>query len=246
MKARDNKSSGESRFLEDKNPNPQGPLKEISEIIQKHKREKYGNGHKNRKYDGLESHKYSSTNENMMVKNGDTLEDIASKDTVSTDSVIDDDVRKVSASNEIQRNIPQSPEEDEAENGKGNSVISVNILKWVLKIIMTAYIFIVTSILSQIRLSVTGRSVSGYHSLDTTKEDGCRQDGDCPLNHYCQPSSSAFRSFRDRFKSKTFEYIVDGKCILKGILYIDNDFENLEVLLSIILLMFQNTIYTLF
>ena len=95
---------------------------------------------------------------------------------------------------------------------------------------------------------MTGGSVSGYHSLDTTREDGCRKDGDCPLNHYCQPSSSGFRNFRDRFKSKTFEYIVDGKCILKGILYIDHDFENLEVSyeIFIILLMVQITIYTFF
>ena len=83
----------------------------------------------NKKYDGSENHKYSNTNENMIINNGDTLEDIGSKDMVSTDSFIDDEVRKASVSNEIQRSIPQSPEEDDADNGKGNSVIPVNILK---------------------------------------------------------------------------------------------------------------------
>ena len=87
----------------------------------------------NKKYDGSENHKYSNTNENMIINNGDTLEDIGSKDMVSTDSFIDDEVRKVSVSNEIQRSIPQSPEEDDAENGEGNSVIPMNILKWVRK-----------------------------------------------------------------------------------------------------------------
>ena len=65
----------------------------------------------------------------MIVDNGDTLEDIGSKDMVSTDSVIDDEVRKVSVSNEIQRSILQSPEEGDAKNGKDNSVIPNNILK---------------------------------------------------------------------------------------------------------------------
>ena len=75
--------------------------------------------------------------------------------------------------------------------------------------------------------SITGKSVSGYRSLDTIKEDGCRKDEDCPTNHYCQPASSGFRSFLNRFKSKTFEYIVDGKCVSKGILYTGQDFKNL-------------------
>ena len=69
----------------------------------------------------------------MIISNGDTLEDIGSKDMVSTDSFIDDEARKVSVSNEIQRSIPQSPEEDDVKNGKGNSVIPINILEWVLK-----------------------------------------------------------------------------------------------------------------
>ena len=129
FKVKDNESSGESRLLEDRNNNRQGPLKEISEIIQKHKKEKYGDGHKNRKYDSLENYEYSNTNENMIVDNGDTLEDIGSKDMVSTDSVIDDEMRKVSVSNEIQRSILQSPKEGDAKNGKGNSVMPNNILK---------------------------------------------------------------------------------------------------------------------
>ena len=133
FKVKDNESSGESRLLEDKKNNLQGPLKEISEIIQKHKKEKYGERNMryiNKKYDGSENHKYSNTNENMIINNGDTLEDIGSKDMVSTDSFIDDEVRKVSVSNEIQRSIPQSPEEDDAENGKGDNVIPINILEW--------------------------------------------------------------------------------------------------------------------
>ena len=89
------------------------------------------------------------------------------------------------------------------------------------------YILIVTSTLSEIHLSMTGKSVSGYRSLDTIKEDGCRKDSDCPPNHYCRPSSSGFRSFLNQFKSKTFEYIVDGKCVSKGILYTGQDFKNL-------------------
>ena len=75
--------------------------------------------------------------------------------------------------------------------------------------------------------SITGKSVSGYRTLDTIKEDGCRKDEDCPQNHYCQPSSSGFRSFLNRFKSKTFEFKEDGKCVSKGILYTGQDFKNL-------------------
>lgn len=126
---KDSKSSGESRLIEDKNPNPQGPLKEISKIIQKHKKEKYGNEHKNRKYDSLENIKYSNTNENMIVSNGDTLEDIGSKSMIRTDSSIEDKVRKVRVSNEIQRSIPQSIEEDDAKNVKGNGAIPIKAFK---------------------------------------------------------------------------------------------------------------------
>ena len=77
----------------------------------------------------------------MIISNGDTLEDIGSRDMVSTDSFIDDEVRKASVSNEIQRSIPQSPEEDDADNGKGNSVIPVNILKWGLKLFIILLMF---------------------------------------------------------------------------------------------------------
>ena len=76
---------------------------------------------------------------------------------------------------------------------------------------------------------MAGKTVSGYRSLATISEDGCRKDADCPSNHYCKPASSGFRSFLNQFKSKTFEYIVDGKCVSKGILYIDHDFKNLEL-----------------
>ena len=76
---------------------------------------------------------------------------------------------------------------------------------------------------------MAGKTVSGYRSLDAISEDGCRKDADCPSNHYCQPASSGFRSFLDRFKSKTFEYIVDGKCVSKGILYTGQYFENLTL-----------------
>ena len=129
FKVKDNKSSGESRLIEDKNPNPQGPLKEISKIIQKHKKEKYGNEHKNRKHDSLENIKYSNTNENMIVSNGDTLEDVGSKSMMRTDSFIEDEVRKVRVSNEIQRSIPQSIEEDDAKNVKGNGAIPIKAFK---------------------------------------------------------------------------------------------------------------------
>ena len=74
---------------------------------------------------------------------------------------------------------------------------------------------------------MTGKSVSGYRSLDTIREDGCRKDKDCPPNHFCQPSSSGFRSFLNRFMSKTFDYIVDGKCVSKGISYIGQDLKNI-------------------
>ena len=86
---------------------------------------------------------------------------------------------------------------------------------------------------------MTGKSVSGYRSLDTIKEDGCRKDADCPPNHYCQPSSSGFRSFLNQFKSKTFEYIVDGKCVSKGILNIEHDFKNLELYMPIQMYIFK-------
>ena len=80
---------------------------------------------------------------------------------------------------------------------------------------------------------MAGKSVSGYRSLDTIKEDGCRKDEDCPPNHYCQPSSSGFRSFLNRFKSKKLEYIEDGKCVSIGISYTDQDFKNLVLSKSI-------------
>ena len=65
----------------------------------------------------------------MIVSNGDTLEDIGSKSMIRTDSFIEDEVRKVRVSNEIQRSIPQSPEEDDAKNVKGNGVIPIKVFK---------------------------------------------------------------------------------------------------------------------
>ena len=65
----------------------------------------------------------------MIVSNGDTLEDIGSKSIIRTDSFVEDEVRKVRVSNEIQRSIPQSPEEDDAKNVKGNGVIPIKVFK---------------------------------------------------------------------------------------------------------------------
>ena len=65
----------------------------------------------------------------MIVSNGDTLEDIGSKSMIRTDSSIEDEVRKVRVSNEIQRSIPQSIEEDDAKNVKGNSDIPIKAFK---------------------------------------------------------------------------------------------------------------------
>ena len=98
---------------------------------------------------------------------------------------------------------------------------------------MLDYISILLYILGQIHQSMTDTSVAAYRSLDTISQDGCRNDADCPPNHYCQPSSSGGRSFLSRFKPKTFEYIVDGKCVLKGISYTDQDFKNLVLSFSL-------------
>ena len=65
----------------------------------------------------------------MIVSNGDTLEDIGSKSMIRTDSFIEDEVRKVRVSNEIQRSIPQSIEEDDAKNVKGNGAIPIKAFK---------------------------------------------------------------------------------------------------------------------
>ena len=65
----------------------------------------------------------------MIVSNGDTLEDIGSKSMIRTDSFIEDEVRKASVSNEIQRSIPQSIEEDDAKNVKGNGAIAIKAFK---------------------------------------------------------------------------------------------------------------------
>ena len=65
----------------------------------------------------------------MIVSNGDTLEDIGSKSMIRTDSFIEDEVRKVRVSNEIQRSIPQSIEEDDAKNVKGNGAIAIKAFK---------------------------------------------------------------------------------------------------------------------
>ena len=65
----------------------------------------------------------------MIVSNGDTLEDVGSKSMIRTDSFIEDEVRKVRVSNEIQRSIPQSIEEDDAKNVKGNGAIPIKTFK---------------------------------------------------------------------------------------------------------------------
>ena len=65
----------------------------------------------------------------MIVSNGDTLEDIGSKSMIRTDSFIEDEVRKVRVSNEIQRSIPQSIEEDDAKNVEGNGAIPIKAFK---------------------------------------------------------------------------------------------------------------------
>ena len=65
----------------------------------------------------------------MIVSNGDTLEDVGSKSMIRTDSFIEDEVRKVRVSNEIQRSIPQSIEEDDAKNVKGNGAIPIKAFK---------------------------------------------------------------------------------------------------------------------
>ena len=65
----------------------------------------------------------------MIVSNGDTLEDVGSKSMIRTDSFIEDEVRKVRVSNEIQRSIPQSIEEDGAKNVKGNGAIPIKAFK---------------------------------------------------------------------------------------------------------------------
>ena len=65
----------------------------------------------------------------MIVSNGDTLEDVGSKSMMRTDSFIEDEVRKVRVSNEIQRSIPQSIEEDDAKNVKGNGAIPIKAFK---------------------------------------------------------------------------------------------------------------------
>ena len=65
----------------------------------------------------------------MIVSNGNTLEDIGSKSMIRTDSFIEDEVRKVRVSNEIQRSIPQSIEEDDAKNVKGNGAIPIKAFK---------------------------------------------------------------------------------------------------------------------
>ena len=69
----------------------------------------------------------------MIVSNGDTLEDIGSKSMIRTDSFIEDEVRKVRVSNEIQRSIPQSIEEDDAKNVEGNGAIPIKAFKRFLK-----------------------------------------------------------------------------------------------------------------
>ena len=69
----------------------------------------------------------------MIVSNGDTLEDVGSKSMIRTDSFIEDEVRKVRVSNEIQRSIPQSIEEDDAKNVKGNGAIPIKAFKRFLK-----------------------------------------------------------------------------------------------------------------
>ena len=65
----------------------------------------------------------------MIVSNGDTLEDVGSKSMIRTDSFIEDEVRKVRVSNEIQRSIPQSIEEDDAKNVEGNGAIPIKAFK---------------------------------------------------------------------------------------------------------------------
>ena len=65
----------------------------------------------------------------MIVSNGETVEDIGSKTMIRTDSFIEDEVRKVRVSNEIQRSIPQSIEEDDAKNVKGNGAIPIKAFK---------------------------------------------------------------------------------------------------------------------
>ena len=65
----------------------------------------------------------------MIVSNGDTLEDVGSKSMIRTDSFIEDEVRKVRVSNEIQRSIPQSIEEDDDKNVKGNGAIPIKAFK---------------------------------------------------------------------------------------------------------------------
>ena len=65
----------------------------------------------------------------MIVSNGDTLEDIGTKSMIRTDSFIEDEVRKVRVSNEIQRSIPQSIDEDDAKNVEGNGTIPIKAFK---------------------------------------------------------------------------------------------------------------------